>query len=365
MNRFRLFKSALLVSASLWVLAPYSHAASFDCAKATTAIDRAICASPVLSDLDDRLAKAYTDSQLRATDQPARAAIKAEQLTWLRQTRNSCPDDICLAEAYQSRIQALQKGLHQDVAEPASSAASATTELGPASAPETLKLPTGQDSPEAAAAVVEAPASDATNVAPSIPYPNGSTGTTQVPVQIEDTGASSGRSDVQPSSIDRMGGALLLATVAAVVMILFWRFRSGRLIGRILSQYRELYLREKIAFIAIPILLVVALPLGILYAVVYLWRGRSRRCPSCGTLYARTLIDSESLGIESGYETVTRRDEIRVRTSDTFENFAFGGKHVGNVIRQEQVHVTYEQERVYFECCCCSHRWSEVWTSKA
>ncbi len=78
------------------------QAASFDCGKAGTKVERLICADAQLSKLDDQLAAAYADA-LKSTDP---ASLKAEQKTWLK-GRNTCMDAGCIKRAYESRLQTL------------------------------------------------------------------------------------------------------------------------------------------------------------------------------------------------------------------------------------------------------------------
>lgn len=60
-----------------------AHAApSFDCAKARTKVEKAICASPALSALDQRLATAYANAMGRL-DAAGKAALKADQRLFL------------------------------------------------------------------------------------------------------------------------------------------------------------------------------------------------------------------------------------------------------------------------------------------
>lgn len=96
--------SSLVPFAILLALPPPSHAASFDCTKAATSIEKAICSDPVLSRLDDQLADAYRVAQKRAE---SRIALRNTQSAWLVSRRGACRDAVCLREAYQARIEAL------------------------------------------------------------------------------------------------------------------------------------------------------------------------------------------------------------------------------------------------------------------
>lgn len=75
--------------------------ASFDCSKAGTRVEKTICASTVLSDLDEQLAKAY-ESVILLGDNPDR--VKRQQQEWLRRVRGPCPNEICLKNAYEIRL---------------------------------------------------------------------------------------------------------------------------------------------------------------------------------------------------------------------------------------------------------------------
>ncbi len=77
-----------------------SSAPSFNCAKASTEVEKAICGSKPLSTLDAILAKQY---------KAAGSSAKADQKAWLS-SRNSCQDSECVASRYAERL--LQLGSH-------------------------------------------------------------------------------------------------------------------------------------------------------------------------------------------------------------------------------------------------------------
>jgi uncharacterized protein len=83
-------------------LATSVNAASFDCRKAGTAIEKMICGDQRLSALDEALASSFKEA-MRTNPGTARPA----QLEWLKQ-RNACQDVACVAAAYQSRISDLR-----------------------------------------------------------------------------------------------------------------------------------------------------------------------------------------------------------------------------------------------------------------
>lgn len=80
-------------------------AASFDCAKASTEVDKAICADASLSSLDDKLALAYRDA-MAATG----GLIKNSQREWAK-SRADCerkPQTTqCLVDEYKMRVEVL------------------------------------------------------------------------------------------------------------------------------------------------------------------------------------------------------------------------------------------------------------------
>jgi glucose/arabinose dehydrogenase/uncharacterized protein YecT (DUF1311 family) len=94
---------ALLALASALSLQA-AAAASFDCAKASTPTEKAICADPILSRLDEQLDDAYRVAQKRAA---SRTALRDAQRQWLATRRDVCRNAACLRAAYQARIDAL------------------------------------------------------------------------------------------------------------------------------------------------------------------------------------------------------------------------------------------------------------------
>lgn len=63
-------------------------AASFDCDKAGTPVERAICQQPPLGELDSKINDSYLRATGSMTAQDA-AALRTEQRAWLK-TRNAC-----------------------------------------------------------------------------------------------------------------------------------------------------------------------------------------------------------------------------------------------------------------------------------
>lgn len=96
-----IFRGALLVAA-LAVAPAVASAASFDCAKAGTPVERMICADPGVSALDQRLAEAYRSASARDP------RVKESQREWLAGTRDKCGTTACLSQAYGARLEALK-----------------------------------------------------------------------------------------------------------------------------------------------------------------------------------------------------------------------------------------------------------------
>lgn len=101
----RLSRLLPLISAGALVLASLPvQAAGFDCAKATSITEKAICANGELLKLDGALTVAWKSAMEAAADP---TAVKASQLRWLK-LRDACrPDASCLAARYNERLAAL------------------------------------------------------------------------------------------------------------------------------------------------------------------------------------------------------------------------------------------------------------------
>jgi uncharacterized protein len=91
-------------------------AASFNCAKAQSPFEKAICSSPDLSQQDDVLAQAY-QTALGGLSADAASEVKSAQRAWLAYAEHSCSEDAqpisgdytddqkqCLAATYRDRI---------------------------------------------------------------------------------------------------------------------------------------------------------------------------------------------------------------------------------------------------------------------
>ena len=91
----------LIFAASILLFASWTHAAGFDCNKASTLVEKAICSDSELSKLDDLLMISYKEALRNISDTDK---LKSEQRDWLSNTRNKCQDADCLKRAYNKRI---------------------------------------------------------------------------------------------------------------------------------------------------------------------------------------------------------------------------------------------------------------------
>jgi uncharacterized protein len=82
-----------------------AHTASFDCARASTSIEKMICSDKQASHLDFWVASYYR-SAVQLSEQPDQ--LKAEQRAWLATQRNKCADVKCLRRSYEKRFEALK-----------------------------------------------------------------------------------------------------------------------------------------------------------------------------------------------------------------------------------------------------------------
>jgi uncharacterized protein len=88
------------------VLSGTAPAASFDCAKAKSKIERAICADAELSNLDEYLGRYFAGALETAKD--AASCVKADQKAWVKRARDACgAKSGCLTQAYLERLSTL------------------------------------------------------------------------------------------------------------------------------------------------------------------------------------------------------------------------------------------------------------------
>ncbi len=93
-----------VAAAVILIAATPAAAASFDCGKAKTADEKAICADQTLSELDVAMATLYGVRMQIPMLMGARGAARDEQVAWLAKRRACGGDVACLTESYHQRI---------------------------------------------------------------------------------------------------------------------------------------------------------------------------------------------------------------------------------------------------------------------
>jgi uncharacterized protein len=104
-------RKLMIVAARFFLIAiglsftPLVFAASFDCNKARTLVEQAICSNAELSSLDEQMAMEYKEA-LRKTEN--KESIETNRKKWLA-TRNNCKNIKCLKAVYEDRISELRR----------------------------------------------------------------------------------------------------------------------------------------------------------------------------------------------------------------------------------------------------------------
>jgi uncharacterized protein len=116
----KVFSEGLVLSALLLAWRGEALAASFDCAKAQSKMEKAVCADSALSGLDEKLATAYKSARA-ALSPDAVKALTGGQSSWLKFFSVACFVDreakaasnadavSCLSKAYETRIHQLSE----------------------------------------------------------------------------------------------------------------------------------------------------------------------------------------------------------------------------------------------------------------
>jgi uncharacterized protein len=112
---------SILFAAMLALTFAQASAASFDCAKARSANEKAICSNAELGSLDERLNAVYRDLRVKFSPDFFKREVQPRQLNWLKSLRQCTPtvqkgrtqvaDEQCLIKAFKSRISELTESL--------------------------------------------------------------------------------------------------------------------------------------------------------------------------------------------------------------------------------------------------------------
>jgi len=89
----------------LALLSSPAAAASFDCAKAATAVEKIVCADKGISALDDELNRLYQQRLAVALDQEG---MKSMQRNWLKALGERCKDADCVKMDYDIQVETLK-----------------------------------------------------------------------------------------------------------------------------------------------------------------------------------------------------------------------------------------------------------------
>jgi uncharacterized protein len=89
-----------------------SSGPGFDCDKATSKIEKRICAEPALAELDLQLSQVYAEAQSETAGIDGESGeridpLAKEQKIWLKK-RNQCKTNLCLKTTYQKRIKYIE-----------------------------------------------------------------------------------------------------------------------------------------------------------------------------------------------------------------------------------------------------------------
>jgi len=105
---------SILFAAMLALTLTQVSAASFDCAKASSANEKAICSNAELGSLDQRLNAVYRDLRNKFSPDFFKSEVQRSQLNWLKSLRQCTPsvqkgrnqvaDEQCLIKAFKSRV---------------------------------------------------------------------------------------------------------------------------------------------------------------------------------------------------------------------------------------------------------------------
>lgn len=99
----------ILLAVLVASIAPFvAQAASFDCSKAATTIEKQICADPELSSLDDQISVEY--KKVYEISQVKEESLR-NQRVWLK-SRDACQDKACLKNSYEKRLLNLRTTYH-------------------------------------------------------------------------------------------------------------------------------------------------------------------------------------------------------------------------------------------------------------
>jgi uncharacterized protein len=101
-KKWHAIKVGMMLSLLSLSITASAQAASFECTKAATKVEKIISDNPTISALDDTLGKVYQDVVSKANAEDKQRLL-TEQKHWLKYTRNVCEKETCFKHAYWSR----------------------------------------------------------------------------------------------------------------------------------------------------------------------------------------------------------------------------------------------------------------------
>lgn len=103
--------AAVAAASTVLLLPDRSEAASFDCARARSASERAICGNRALEDRDVKMATLYAVNRQLAGGMGALGSMRDRQTQWLGQRERCAASVACIRRAYDTRITELERGV--------------------------------------------------------------------------------------------------------------------------------------------------------------------------------------------------------------------------------------------------------------
>lgn len=85
-----------------------TQAASFECAKATTSMEKLICSNDDVSGLDEELGQVYKEALIKYVDK--KDMMVRQQRNWIKWIRSQCANTSCLLTLYEARIGEIADG---------------------------------------------------------------------------------------------------------------------------------------------------------------------------------------------------------------------------------------------------------------
>ena len=83
-----------------------TYKTSFDCSKANSYVEKAICGDKELADLDLKLSSVYK-AKLAKSKNKQKQKLQSQQKNWVLNTENACASEACIKEVITARINIL------------------------------------------------------------------------------------------------------------------------------------------------------------------------------------------------------------------------------------------------------------------